>query len=278
MDWIQSIVLGVVQGLTEFLPVSSTAHLVLVPWWMGWEDPGLSFDVALHLGTLIAVCTYFGRETRELLTAGARVVVRPLPRGDITKRRFWLIALATVPAVIVGVAGRELVATTLRDPVVVGSALIALAIVILAAERRGEGGRTMPEIGALDALLIGCAQATALVPGVSRSGATIGIALVIGLRRTDAVRFSFLLGIPVIAGACVLEAVEVARAGFGSIGAVGFLVGGAASAVSGYLCIAWLMRWVRTRTFSPFMLYRIAIGILTLLLAWQGLAPTSFGG
>lgn len=275
MDWLQAVVLGVVQGLTEFLPVSSTAHLVLVPWWLGWPDPGLGFDVALHLGTLLAVCVWFRRELRglgralgALLCGGVR---RVQGRRAAAERRLLLVlAVGTLPVVLAGLAGRHAVASTLRSPVVIGVALIAVALAILAIERAGQGRRRLAQVGLGTALLVGLAQALALVPGVSRSGATIAMALALGLRRTEAVRLSFLLGVPAIAGAVMLEASALWRDGFGAAGPLAFAAGTLAAAVSGYLAIGGLLAWVRAHTFTAFMLYRVAVGALTLWLAARG--------
>lgn len=263
MGPVTALLLGLIQGLTEFLPVSSTAHLVLAERLFG-VAPGLSFDVALHAGTLLAVCVYFRAEVWGLVRGALGLVTRPRPREERDQRLLLMLLVGTVPAAALGIAFRDVIAGQLRTPAVIAVALIGVALVILAIERRCAGERDMRSLGLLQALWVGVCQAAALVPGVSRSGATIAGGLALGLRREEAVRFSFLLGLPAIAGGVVLEGREVLAHGFGEAGWQAFAIGTAAAAASGFACIAFLIAYVRTRSFTPFMLYRIALGIVVL--------------
>lgn len=251
---IEAILLGIIQGLTEFIPVSSTAHLILAERWLGTEAGGLTFDVALHGGTLLAVLVYFRKELLDV----ARLKDRKLG---------VFLVLGTMPAAVLGLTLRDVIATTLREPWVVAVALIVVGIAIIAVERWARGAREMDAVTVKDGVLVGCFQALALVPGTSRSGATIAGGLTLGLSRPAAVRLSFLLGVPAIGGAFVLESRKLLHAGFGEVGAAAFAAGVITAAVTGYACIAFLLRYVRTRTLLPFMLYRIALGVVVLLAA-----------
>jgi len=274
----QAIVLAVAQGLTEFLPVSSTAHLTLIPWLLRFEDPGLTFDVALHVGTLVAVLVYFFRTWVDLLFLGigleplfASLVHSPEESASAARspyrRLFWLLVIATIPGAVAGWAFQEQVATVLRHPAVVGSALILLAVPLAWAERISRFGKDLRSVGLPDALWIGVAQAAALIPGVSRSGATMTAALFLNFRRDAAARFSFLLSTPIIAGAALNEGLVAARNGLPPGMEAPFLVGVLVSAVSGYLCIALFLRFLQFGTFKIFIYYRIILGIIVLALA-----------
>lgn len=272
----QAVVLAVAQGLTEFLPVSSTAHLTLIPWLLGFQDPGLTFDVALHIGTLVAVLIYFFRTWIDLLLLGiGRAPVFGTFRDQDgssagrqpPRRLFWFLVIATIPGGLAGLAFQEQVATVLRHPAVVGSALILLAIPMAVGERISRYQKDLRSVKLSDSAWIGFAQALALVPGVSRSGATITAALFLDFRRDAAARFSFLLSTPIIAGAALHEGIAVARDGLPPGLELAFLVGILVSAVSGYLCIAWFLRFLQFGTFKIFVYYRIILGIIVLALA-----------
>ena len=269
MEIWQAIVLGVVQGLTEFLPISSSAHLILVPRLLGWPDQGLAFDAALHLGTLLAVVTYFARDLSQL-AAGWLISVRERSLAHPYARPAWLLLLGSVPAGVAGLLIEDLVATVFRDIRVIGVTLILVAIALLVAERVGRGAKQLPEVSWQDALWIGAAQALALVPGVSRSGVTITAGLFRGLKRDAAARFSFLLGTPIIAAAGLLQTVKVARAGLPADERAGFAAGIIASAVVGYLAIALLLRYLRRNTLLPFVAYRVSLGLILLVWAASG--------
>jgi undecaprenyl-diphosphatase len=273
MPLLEVVILALVQAATEFLPVSSTAHLVLVPWLFGWNDPGLLFDIALHLGTLIAVLVYFARSWVRLIALGlGRQIVPPEP-GDPdaaiydNPRLFWFLVAATFPAGIAGLALEDYVGSTLRSPVVIGVMLIAVGLLIWWAERKGRLDRDLDRMSLRQAMLIGCAQAIALIPGTSRSGITIATALFLGFRRPAAARFSFLLSSPIIAGASVKAALGIIGDGIPPEMQVPFLVGILVSAVAGYAVIALFLSYLQRSTMSIFVYYRVIFGIIVLALA-----------
>ncbi|MBI5191282.1 MAG: undecaprenyl-diphosphatase UppP [Nitrospirae bacterium] len=268
MQLISAAILGLVQGLTEFLPISSTAHLVLFPWAFGWDDPllsSLTFDVALHMGTLVAVLIYFRNDWLRLISAFFRSVrTRSLAGTD--ERLVWLILAATLPAGVLGLMFEDYVETTLRSPAVIACTLAGVAVLMMLAERAATGerrpisGMTLPH-----ALVIGFAQACALIPGVSRSGATITAGLWQGYTRDDAARFSFLLSTPVIAGACVFKLDDV-LAGLPAGEGAAFAVGMLCSAVSGYMAIAFLINYLKRHPLNVFAYYRFALAAVILVL------------
>lgn len=260
-------VLGLIQGLTEFIPVSSTAHLRLAPTLLGQPDPGSAFTAVIQLGTLLAVLVYFAR---DLFIDLPRAMVKAprSPQGRLP----WLIALGTLPIVIAGVGLKRFITDDARSLWVVGSALAVIGAVLILVDRRagdGDGGRRLDDITLRDAMLIGLAQAAALVPGVSRSGATLCMALLLGLRRPDAARFSFLLSIPAIAGAGVLELGDATRS-LGRDALPALAVASITAAISGYLAIGWLMRFLATRRMTGFGLYRIVLGAGVLIACGAG--------
>lgn len=270
MQIISAAILGLVQGLTEFLPISSTAHLVLFPWAFGWDDPllnSLTFDVALHMGTLASVLVYFRNDWLRLVAAFFRSVKgRSLAGPD--ERLVWFIVAATIPAGALGVLFEDYVETTLRSPLVIACTLAGVAALMVLAERAAKAagpGRPMSTMTLPHALVIGFAQASALIPGVSRSGATITAGLWQGYTRDDAARFSFLLSTPVIAGACVFKLDDVLNGLPAGEGAA-FAVGVACSAVSGYLAIAFLINYLKKHPLNVFAYYRFALAAVILAL------------
>jgi len=241
----------------EFLPISSSAHLILVPKYFGWEDFGLAFDVALHLGTLLAVTVYFWKDLFRL----AQSLARPnLPGGEDDRRMVGLLLLATVPGAVAGLLLEHRVETVFRSPLLVAWTLIGMGIVLVAADHLFSGQKSVKEITVPMALLIGLAQGVAVVPGISRSGITITMALILGLKRRDAAYFSFLLSIPIIAGAGVLKSNEI----FHSPDKTGLLFGFVGAAVMGFLAIGFLLRFVQTRRYTPFAVYRALLGTFVL--------------
>jgi undecaprenyl-diphosphatase len=263
---LEAALLGVVQGLTEFLPVSSSGHLILARAFFGWdgEQFGLPFDVACHVGTLTAILLYF-RHDLMALTAGVPHLARPAAHP--AARRLWFIALATIPAVIVGGAFGDFV-DSMRTPAVIAVTLGVGGVLMVLAERvgahsRGHEGITLPE-----AMAIGVAQACALVPGVSRSGATITMALFLGLTREAGARFSFVLGIPAMLGAAALEGVKLARADvpMDALTTQVFVVGMVVSGVVGYLTVRFFLRYLVSHTLNAFAAYRLALAAVTV--AW----------
>jgi undecaprenyl-diphosphatase len=259
MSSFQAFVLGMVQGLGEFLPISSSGHLIVVPWLLAWPEHGLSFDVALHVGTLAAVVLAFAWDWWRMLGAAARGIATGRPFADPDARLLWLLALASVPGAVAGLLLEHWAETTFRSPVIVASTLAGMGLVLWAADRRA--GRGEPRAVTLrDALLVGLAQAAAIVPGVSRSGATISMGLFLGHRREDAARFSFLLATPITLGAALVKARHLVGGGD-----QGVLLGMATAAVFGLLSIRLLLRYVRTRDYTPFVYYRLALAALVLL-------------
>ena len=254
---VEAVLLGVIQGLTEFLPVSSSGHLILAKAFFGWDADrfGLAFDVACHLGTLLAVLAYF----REDLVCMTLALPRVLSRSqDAPARMVWLVGIGTIPVVIVGLLLRNL-EDQLRTPVVAGVTLAAGGLLLLWAERVARRTRQAEDLGTGEALAMGCAQSAALVPGVSRSGATLTLALWLGVRRDAAARFSFLLGVPAITAAAAHEGVKLLREPLAPGTAELFLVGIAVSAVVGYLTIKYFLRYIAAHSLSVFAWYRLAL-------------------
>ncbi len=257
VTYFQAVVLGIVQGLGEFLPISSSAHLVVTPWLLGWPDPGLAFDVALHVGTLAAVLCAFAGDWTRIVTAALRGLARGRP-GEGEGRLLWLLALASVPGGVAGLALESYAETAFRSPLLIAAAMAGLGLVLLFADRQAGSGEERRPVTVLDALLVGSAQALAIVPGVSRSGATISMALFLGFRREEAARFSFLLATPITLGAALHKVPALLRASTGGIVFVGIVV----SAVVGLLAIRVLLAYVRTRTYRPFVYYRWAFAAM----------------
>jgi undecaprenyl-diphosphatase len=248
--------LGIVQGLTEFLPVSSSAHLILCRAFLGIDVDqfGLIFDVSLHLGTLIAVVIYFWNDLLRMLYALPRLFT-----ADPTARLMRLIVIASIPAVVVGALFNDVVEEKLRTPMATVLTLVLGSIVFLVVERLGERTRTERDLNVTDAVVVGVAQATALAPGISRSGATISAGLLMGVKRLDAARFSFLLGIPIILGAAAKEGLKLRHMHVtGEMGTY-FLVGIASSAIVGYLTVRYLLRYLATHRLDLFAYYRLAL-------------------
>lgn len=261
------LVLAVVQGVTEFLPISSSAHLILVPALTGWTDQGLAIDVAMHIGTLLAVMLYFRHDFARLVI-GALDMLRGHFTGDT--RLALQVVLATIPVVIAGFLLKSTIANDWRSPllITVTTALFAL-ILWLADQRASHADRTVQSLTWLDVLLIGLAQALALVPGVSRSGITMTAALFLGLKRPEAARFSLLLSIPTTAAAGTLASIDLVRSGNAALQSDALIAGGLAF-VSALLAIAGMMAWLRRATFLPFVAYRLALAAFLAVLILAG--------
>lgn len=265
----QAIILAIVQGLTEFLPISSSAHLALVPWLFGWTDPGLTFDIALHLGTLLAIIFYFFRDWVQIIANGFGI---RLPGGDPelnrNPRMLWYLAAATIPVGVVGLLFNKQAETTWRNPIVIASMLIGVAIIMIVAEKISRPYKHMDEITPTDMGVIGVAQALAVVPGTSRSGITIAAGLFRNLDRATAARFSFLLSTPAIGAAAAKSFYDLLK--HGGIAAemkVPFVVGVVVSGISGALIIAFLLNFLRRHGLWFFIYYRIVFGIIVIALA-----------
>ena len=282
---LQAALLGIVQGLTEFLPVSSSAHLILARAFFGFdgEQFGLAFDVAIHVGTLLAVLAYFQRDLRamigslpHLLRPGParsgehvpieRPDVRPGPEGA---RLIWLLGVGTIPIGVVGLAFGDAIERYLRTPEIAAAALTLGAIGLFGAERMGAKRRNEESLTLAEAFWIGCAQAAALGPGISRSGATMTLAMLFGLRRAEAARFTFLLGIVAILGAAAMTSSDMLAEGVKS-GAGIFVIGVLTSAVVGYLAVKYFIRYVTRHALDAFAWYRLAIAAAVLLWSWRG--------
>jgi undecaprenyl-diphosphatase len=271
---VQAIVLGIVQGLTEFLPVSSSGHLIVVPALLGWDDPfieSLALSVMLHVATLLALLLYFRSDWLRLIPAGLATLRDRSFRGDPDRKLAWLLATSTVPAVIVGVLLNDLIETAFREPRLVAITLVAGAAVLWVADRLGSKQREISGLTFPAAIGIGAAQALALIPGVSRSGISISAGLFAGLDREAAARFAFLMATPITAGAGLWELRRIVAGEVGvELPIVPLLAGMAASLVAGLLAIAVLMRYLRTNGVGIFVAYRIALAALVVV-AWLGL-------
>ena len=265
MDSLQVILLALVQGITEFLPISSSAHLILVPHLLGWQDQGLAFDVAVHVGTLAAVVFYFRTELARMAVDWGRSCAG---RGASAEARLaWLVILATIPVVLAGLFLHRLVEHELRAPLVIAFATIGFGVLLWLADRLGRQIRTTASLGVKDAILIGLAQVLALIPGTSRSGITMTAALALGLSRTDAARFSFLLSIPTILMAGGYESWQLlSHTGPVDWGAI--LLGTALAAISAWLSIHFFLRLIERIGMWPFVAYRLVLGMVLLWVFW----------
>ncbi len=265
MEWLQAIFLGLIQGITEFLPISSSGHLILMPYPFGWKDQGLIFDVAVNTGTLVAVMLHFRRELLELLSGFGRSLRRGGLENNHSGHLAWAVGLSTIPVGLSGLLLKNEVATFGRDPMVVAIASIFFGIVLWVADRKVNDDKGLDELTLREAVVIGLWQVFALIPGTSRSGVTMTAGMLLGFNRETAARFSFLMAIPVGLLAGGLEFIELLRLqptleewGFM---AVGFMV----SMVSALLMIRWLLAWVRSRNMTVFVVYRVLLGIIVFI-------------
>lgn len=259
MTPLQAAVLGVVQGLTEFLPISSSGHLILVPYFLHWPDQGLDFDIATNTGTLLAVLAYFHRDLRDLIAGTFSGAPRSRDGEFAPRPMAWAIVVGTIPAGLAGLLAKHWIETHLRTPALIAATTFFYGILLLLADQLGRKERTVDRVTLVDGLIVGCAQALALVPGTSRSGVTITAALLLGFTRPSAARFSFLLAVPVSVLAALKSAKDLADAGAGMAQLVPMAIGLAVSAVVGYAVIAWLMAWLRRRSLTVFVVYRVLL-------------------
>ncbi|TGE32986.1 undecaprenyl-diphosphatase UppP [Desulfosporosinus sp. Sb-LF] len=259
MTVIHALILGIVQGLGEFLPISSSAHLILVPWLFGWEDPGLTFDVALHMGTLLAVVLYFWKDWVKLFKAALR-------RGaSDDKRIFWCLVVATIPGGLFGLALEKKAETVFRSPLLIGIMMIGMGILLYFADKKREI-RKINKMTLKEAIWIGLSQALAIIPGVSRSGSTMTTARFLTMTREDSARFSFLMSTPIILGAGVLKLRHLTMASIN----LPFSVGVISSFVVGVLSISFLIRYLKTSNFGLFVVYRFVIGLIVIAFVLAG--------
>jgi undecaprenyl-diphosphatase len=271
MDVFQSIVLGIVQGLTEFLPVSSTAHLRIVPAFFGWDDPGAAFTAVTQLGTLTAVVIYFRADLYRVTRAWLASFRRPELRGTLDARMGWYLIIATVPIVIFGKLFEHPIENGARDLYVIGTTLIVFGLVLFVADRVGRRDRELEDIETRDGVAIGLAQSVALIPGVSRSGSTISAGLFLGLTREAAARFSFLLSIPAVVLSGFYELSKIVRGTESTdTGAGSLVIATVLAFVFGYLSIAFLLRYLTTHDLTPFVIYRVVLGVVVLSLVGAG--------
>ena len=271
---IQAVVLGIVQGLTEFLPISSSGHLIVIPALLGWDDPfleSLAFAVMLHVATLLALLIYFARDWVRLIPAGLATIRDRSFQGDPDRRLAWLLVAASVPAAVVGVLLNDLIETAFREPRLVAMTLVAGGVVLWLADRLGTRARSIDGLTFRAALGIGVAQALALIPGVSRSGISISAGLFAGLDRESAARFAFLMATPITAGAGIWEARKILSGEAGvDLPLVPLLGGMLAALIAGLLAIAVVLRYLRSHGVGVFVLYRVALAAVVVV-AWLNL-------
>ncbi len=252
MDILQAVILGLVQGVGEFLPISSSAHLVLTPWLFGWPDQGLSFDVALHLGTLVAVVAYFWRDIIEVVICG---LFQP---RSLDGRLFWYLVVASIPGAVFGYLLENQAETVFRSPLLIALTLTLMGIGLWLADRKGGKTRDIEDITLMDSIIVGISQALAIIPGVSRSGITMSAGLLTGMKRETAARFSFLMSVPIIAGAALLKVPDLQPADFN----LAFILGVLTAAVVGFLAIRFLLQYLRHGSYLLFTWYRILLAAL----------------
>jgi undecaprenyl-diphosphatase len=268
-DLLQAIVLGLIQGLTEFLPISSSAHLRIFPEMFGWGDPGAAFTAVIQIGTELAVLIFFRKDIVRIATAWAKSLVKPEYRGQLDARMGWFIIVGSLPIVVLGVLLKDVIERDFRSLWIIGTTLIVMGVVLGIADRVGATDKRPQQMNLRASVLMGLAPALALVPGVSRSGATLSMGRFLGYEREAATRYAFLLAIPAVVGAGLFELKDIPNSeniyGWGPT-----ILATVVSFVVGYAAIAWLLRYVTTRSYMPFVLYRIALGSLTLVLVGTG--------
>ena len=271
MDALQAIVLGIVQGLTEFLPISSSAHLRIVSAFFGWDDPGAAYTAVTQIGTEAAVLIYFRKDLWAILSTWLRALRDPSLRDDPNTKMGWFIIVATIPIGLIGFAMKDHIESGARDLYLIGTTLIVFALVLHWADRRARLERETDDLSTRDGILIGLAQSLSLVPGVSRSGATMSAGLLLGLTREAAARFAFLIAVPAVLASGLFELFSIATGdspGEESVGAIA--ISTVIAFVVGYAAIAWLLRYISSHTLTVFVVYRIALGALVLILAGSG--------
>ena len=269
MSWFEAIVLGIVQGLTEFLPVSSTAHLRIVPAFAGWDDPGALFTAVIQLGTTLAVVIFFWRDILRILTTWWASLRRPALRSELDARMGWYVIIATIPIGVAGLAFRHQIENGARNLYLIGTTLIVLGLVLLAAEKIGTKIRPIDDVRRPDAVWVGIAQALALVPGVSRSGSTITAGLFLGMKREAAARFSFLLSIPAIVLSGLFGLSELIN-GDREVSFIALAISTIAAFFVGYASIALLLRYLTSHSTMVFVVYRVALGTVVIALTASG--------
>ena len=273
MSWFEAIVLGVVQGLTEFLPVSSSAHVLVISRLLGWNDPGAAFTAVMQIGTELAVITYFRRDIARIVSTWVRSLVRPSLRSSLDARMGWYVILGTIPIVVLGVVFADQIETVARNLWLVAGTLIGFGLILGMADLWGSRRKSLDRLRLGDSVLFGLGQALALIPGVSRSGATISVGLMRGYSREAATRYAFLLAIPAVLGSGAYEARRIG--GDASPQWMETIVATVIAFIIGYLVIAWLLRYLATRSFMPFVVYRIGFGLVIIVLLAVGVIPAT---
>ena len=268
MTWFEAVVLGIIQGLTEFLPISSSAHLLIASQLFGWEDPGAAFTAVTQIGTETAVIIYFRREIAAILRAWSRSLVNADARRDPDARMGWLVIIGTLPIAVLGLVFADQIETVARNLWLTAVMLIVFGIILGVADALGSRVKTERDITVRDGILFGFAQALALIPGVSRSGATISAGLAMGYTRGAAARYAFLLAIPAVLASGFYEATKIGDDATVAWGPT--LLATAIAFTVGFAVIAWLMRWLTTKSYLPFVLYRLGLGLLVLVLLATG--------
>ncbi|MBZ5733955.1 undecaprenyl-diphosphate phosphatase [Nocardioides sp. TRM66260-LWL] len=276
LHFLEAVVLGVIQGLTEFLPISSSAHLRILPAIFGWEDPGAAFTAVIQIGTELAVLLYFRKDIWRIVTMWLRSLVKPEYRGHLDARMGWYVIVGSLPIVVLGIVLKDPIETHFRSLWLIGTTLIVLGLVLGLADRVGSTDKQVEDLSLRTAVIMGLAQAAALVPGVSRSGATLSAGRLLGYDRAAATRFAFLLAIPAVVGAGLFELKDIG----GTANPYGWgptIVATVVSFLVGYAAIAWLLKYVSTHSYTPFVVYRVAFGALTLLLVAGGVLSATAG-
>jgi undecaprenyl-diphosphatase len=268
VDFFRAVVLGVLQGLTEFLPISSSAHLAIFPKFFGWDDPGAAYTAVIQIGTELAVLLYFWRDIWTIGSGWVRGVVSREARREPEWRMGWFVIIGSLPIVVLGLLLQDAIDRDFRNLWVIGTTLIVLGVVLGIAERVGRKTSPIEDLSMKHAILLGLAQAGALVPGVSRSGATISMGLFLGYERAAATRYAFLLAIPAVVGAGIFKLKDIG--GDNDYGTGPTIVGTVVSFVVGLAVIHWLLRYVSTHSYTPFVLYRVGLGSLVLVLVGVG--------
>ena len=269
VDYLQAIALGILQALTEFLPISSSAHLRIFPELLGWGDPGAAFTAVIQIGTELAVVFYMWRNIRDIIVTWFRSLFNAELRSHTDARMGWFIIVGSIPIVVIGFVMKDIIEHDLRSLYVVGTMLVVMGIVLGIADRIGANRKQFDDLSWRDAILMGCAQACALIPGVSRSGATISMGRALGYERATVTRYAFLLALPAVFGAGLFEMGEIAH-GANLYGWGPTIVATIVSFVLGYAVIAWLLKYLSHNTYTPFVIYRVVLGLVVLGLLGAG--------
>jgi undecaprenyl-diphosphatase len=268
ISWLEAVVLGLVQGITEFLPISSSAHIFVVSQLLGWQDPGAAFTAVSQIGTELAVIVYFRRDIARIISAWARSLVKPALRSSIDARMGWYIIVGTIPIAVLGLTFSHQIETAARNLWLVSGTLIVFGIILGVADALGRHRLALANLNAKDGILFGLGQALALIPGVSRSGATISTGLALGYTREASARYAFLLAIPAVVASGLYEATKISSDPAVAWGPT--ILATVIAFFTGFAVIAWLLRWVTTRSYLPFVIYRIALGLLLIVLLLTG--------